>query len=158
QAREVPRGQPGRGGRHADPGRARGGRPALPAWCRLRRALPRGLDEDAGHRRRRAVRRSTLTAPGALSERTSGMAFLETRRLVIAGTLANSYLAILGLDRALIAMPAWQKTGPLAWAAFSRHADNGPVALILYPTLGFAGLVLVVLAAIGFTRDGRRPR
>lgn len=86
------------------------------------------------------------------------MASSRTRRLLIAATIMNSYLAILGLDRALVAMPAWQDAGPEAWAAFSNHADNGDTALILYPALAFAGLVLTILAAASHHRDGRQPR
>ena len=64
-----------------------------------------------------------------------------TATLVVAATAVNSYLAVVGLDRAFVAMPAWQKAGSLTWAEFSRYADNGPVALILYPALAFGGFL-----------------
>lgn len=83
---------------------------------------------------------------------------LSTAALVLAATAVNSYLAIVGLDRALVAMPAWQKAGPLTWAEFSRYADNGPVALVLYPALAFGGLLLAAAAAVSHHRDKGHPR
>lgn len=32
-------------------------------------------------------------------------------------------------------MPAWQQAGPLARAAFSRHAGNGSTAMVVYSAL-----------------------
>jgi hypothetical protein len=63
-----------------------------------------------------------------------------------------------GLGRALIEMPAWQQTGPLGWAAFSRYADLGSTAMIMDPTVAFGSLLISALALISFYRDGRQPR
>ena len=68
------------------------------------------------------------------------MASAGTRGLVIAATLVGSILAGTNVNRAVVEMPAWQQTGPLGWAAFSRHADLGRRAAILYPGSAFAGL------------------
>ncbi len=79
-----------------------------------------------------------------------------TRRtwwLVIAATLVNSFLAAGNVNRAIVDMPAWQQTGPLAWAAFSRHADLATTAMILYPFEAFVGTLLSIAAAISFRRD-----
>lgn len=73
--------------------------------------------------------------------------------LVIAATLVNSFLAAGNVNRALIEMPAWQQTGPLAWATFSRHADLATTAMILYPLEAFAGTLLSIAAAVSFRRD-----
>lgn len=73
--------------------------------------------------------------------------------LVIAATLINSFLAAGNVNRGLIEMPARQQTGPLAWAAFSRHADLATTAMILYPTEAFAGTLLSIAAAVSFRRD-----
>ncbi|MQA17188.1 MAG: hypothetical protein GEV09_24580 [Pseudonocardiaceae bacterium] len=81
-----------------------------------------------------------------------------TAALVLAATAVNSYLAVVGLDRVLVAMPAWQKAGPLTWAEFSRYADNGPVALVLYPALAFGGLLLTTASAVSHHRDKLHPR
>ena len=69
-----------------------------------------------------------------------------------------------GMDRALIEMPAWQHVGPLAWAAFSRWADNGTTGLILYPFEKIGGTLFSIAAAIIFflnrqrlPRDGALP-
>jgi hypothetical protein len=80
-----------------------------------------------------------------------------TRRLVIAATLVESILAGGNVNRALIDMPAWQRTGSLSWSAFSRNADLGPVGRILYPLEGIAGAILSVAAALSFRRDGGTP-
>ena len=55
-----------------------------------------------------------------------------------------------GMDRALIEMPAWQHVGALAWAAFSRWADNGTAGLFLYPFEKIGGTVFSIAAAIIF--------
>ena len=46
------------------------------------------------------------------------MATAATRRLVVAATLVDSILAGTNVNRSVVEMPAWQRTGPLAWAAF----------------------------------------
>ena len=43
---------------------------------------------------------------------------LLTFALVFSGVLAGS-----SIDRAIVAMPAWQIVGATAWADFSRHAE-----------------------------------
>ncbi len=86
------------------------------------------------------------------------MASKRTRNLVLAATLVESMLAGTNLNRALVEMPAWQQTGPLGWAAFSRHADLALRATLLYPLSAFAGLMLSTLAAISYYDDGSEPR
>ncbi len=81
-----------------------------------------------------------------------------TVRLAILATLVHSILAGMNVNRALVEMPAWQQTGPLAWAAFSRHADLARNGAILYPLDAFAGVILSLAAVVGFRRDGSRPR
>ena len=81
-----------------------------------------------------------------------------TRNLVIAATLVNSILAGLNVNRALVEMPAWQQTGPLAWAAFSKNADLAPTGLILYAVSAFAGALLSIAAVISFHKEWRRGR
>src|SRR5258708_21580582 len=86
------------------------------------------------------------------------MASQMTRSLATAATLIHSFTGAAGVSRALIEMPAWQKTGPLSWAAFSRHADLGPVGNVLYPLIGFAGAFLSIGGAISFHRDPTAPK
>jgi hypothetical protein len=82
---------------------------------------------------------------------------LVTRTLLIAATLVSGWLAGGNVDRALMAMPAWQAVGAVAWAEFSRHADLGN-GLFLYPLEAFGGALLTLAAAIGvhFERYARR--
>jgi hypothetical protein len=54
-----------------------------------------------------------------------------TRRIVVAATLVDCILAGANVNRAVVEMPAWQRTGPVAWAAFSRHADLTRPAAVL---------------------------
>ncbi len=81
-----------------------------------------------------------------------------TRRLVFASTLANSFLYGMNINRAIVDMHAWQQTGPLAWAAFSRHADLAPRAALLYPGSAFAGVILSAAAALSLRHDRGAPR
>ena len=81
-----------------------------------------------------------------------------TRRLLIAATLVNGLLASGNINRGLVDMPAWRQVGVLAWAAFSRQADLGPRAMIVYPGVAFAGMILSVVAAVLFWRDHAAPR
>jgi hypothetical protein len=69
-----------------------------------------------------------------------------TRALMIAATLVSGWLAGGNIDRAFVAMPAWQEVGAVAWAEFSRHADLGN-GLILYPLEAIGGAILTVSAA-----------
>src|SRR5437879_13477607 len=80
-----------------------------------------------------------------------------TRRLVVGATLLQSVVAGVNANRALVEMPAWQRTGPLGWAAFSRHADLARRAAVLYPASAFAGLFLSVAAVVGHRRDRSAP-
>jgi hypothetical protein len=65
------------------------------------------------------------------------------RWLLIGATLLTGFLAGGDLNRAFVAMPAWQHVGAAAWAAFSRNADlaNG---LFLYPVEAIGGALLIV--------------
>ncbi len=81
-----------------------------------------------------------------------------TVRLAILATLVDSILAGMNVNRALVEMPAWQETGPLAWAAYSRHADLSRIGAILYPLNAFAGAILSTAAVIRFRRDGSTPK
>ncbi len=80
-----------------------------------------------------------------------------TWRLAILATLVNSILAGMNVNRALVEMPAWQQTGPLGWAEFSRHADLARNGAILYPLCAFAGTILSIAAFTRFYPDGNKP-
>jgi len=54
-------------------------------------------------------------------------------------------------------MPAWQQTGLIAWAAFSRDADLTFPALVIYPLEAFTGTVLSLATVVSFRRDGAQP-
>ena len=81
-----------------------------------------------------------------------------TRGLTVATTLATGMLANGLIHRGAIEMLAWQRTGPLAWAAFSRNADLSFPALIVYPLEAFSGAILSIAVAISLRRDGGEPR
>lgn len=81
-----------------------------------------------------------------------------TRRLVIGATLSTSFLESGIVNRGLVEMPAWQHTGPVAWAAFSMNADHAFPAIIVYPLEAFTGAILCIAAVISFRRDGSHPR
>ncbi len=85
------------------------------------------------------------------------MASRGTVRLTILATLVNSILAGMNVNRAVVEMPAWQQTGPLGWAAFSRHADLARNGAILYPVNAFVGTIVSIAAVISFRRDGKKP-
>jgi len=70
----------------------------------------------------------------------------------------DSLLAGGNVNRALIDMPAWQKTGPLAWAGFGRHADLSRRAMALYPLEAFSGVILSIAAVLSFRRDATSSR
>jgi hypothetical protein len=76
----------------------------------------------------------------------------RTRALLIAATVLSGLLAGGNLDRAIVAMPAWQQVGAPAWAEFSRHADLGN-GLILYPLEAIGALLLILLATVSLYRD-----
>jgi len=79
-------------------------------------------------------------------------------KILIAATFIDGILASGNINRAFIDMPAWAQVGPIGWATFSRHADLGPAAIILYPFEAFAGMILSVAAAILFYRARVKPR
>jgi hypothetical protein len=78
--------------------------------------------------------------------------FILLLAILFSGTLAGG-----NIDRTFVAMPAWQLTGAMTWADFSRHADLGN-GLILYPLEAIGSGLLTLIAAIGFHRDGTAPR
>lgn len=71
--------------------------------------------------------------------------------------MLTGFLAGADLDRALVAMPAWQRVGAIEWAMFSRHADlaNG---LILYPFEAIGGVLLMIGAIASFRAAGNGQR
>lgn len=79
------------------------------------------------------------------------------RLLLILSTFVSGLLAGGNIDRAFVAMPAWQQIGATSWAEFSRHADLGN-GLILYPAEAFGGALLTLAAAIMFHFDRSVPR
>ena len=76
----------------------------------------------------------------------------RTRALLIAATVLSGLLAGGNVDRAIVAMPAWEKVGASAWAAFSRHADLGN-GLVLYPLEAIGAFLLILLAAVSLYLD-----
>jgi hypothetical protein len=80
-----------------------------------------------------------------------------TRYLLATAALFGGLLAGLNVDRAIVAMPAWQHVGAEAWADFSRHADLGN-GLFLYPLEAIASFALTLSAALCFHFDRRAPR
>jgi hypothetical protein len=75
-----------------------------------------------------------------------------TRLLLIAAASVSGLLAGGNIDRAFVAMPAWQHVGATSWAEFSRHADleNG---LWLYPIEAFGGAFLTLAADASYYFD-----
>src|SRR5438128_1567986 len=76
---------------------------------------------------------------------------------LFAATLLSGLLAGADLDRALVAMPAWQTAWPEAWAVFSRHADLGN-GLLLYPLEAIGGALLVTAAIVACYLGRREER
>lgn len=85
------------------------------------------------------------------------MASATTRWLLVAATLFGGVLAGGNIDRAFVAMPAWEQVGAQGWAEFSRHADLGN-GLLLYPIEAIGGALLVLAAAISFRFERTPPR
>jgi hypothetical protein len=85
------------------------------------------------------------------------MASVTTRTFLIFATLVSGLLAGGNVDRAFVAMPAWQQVGAITWAEFSRHADLGN-GLILYPIEAIGGALLTIAAAMIVHFDGNAPR
>lgn len=79
------------------------------------------------------------------------------RLLLILSTFVSGLLAGGNIDRAFVAMPAWQQVGAPSWAAFSRHADLGN-GLVLYPVEAVGGALLTLAAAIMIHFDRNAPR
>jgi len=84
------------------------------------------------------------------------MASATTRGLLIAAAVFGGVLAGGNIDRALVAMPAWERVGTQGWAEFSRYADLGN-GLFLYPIEAIGGALLVLAAAISFHFDRTAP-
>jgi hypothetical protein len=59
------------------------------------------------------------------------MTVQRTSNLLVAATFIGGLLAGGNVDRAFVAMPAWEHVGAIAWGQFSRHADLGN-RLVLY--------------------------
>jgi hypothetical protein len=78
----------------------------------------------------------------------------RTQYLLLAATLLSGLLAGGNVDRAIVAMPAWEHVGALAWAQFSQRADLGN-GIVLYP-LEAIGAFLLIIAAI-FSSLADRP-
>jgi hypothetical protein len=76
-----------------------------------------------------------------------------TRQLIIAVMLVNGLLSSGNGNRNLVDMLAWRHIGPVAWAAFSRQADLGWLAMVVYPDEAFGGMILSVAAATMFWRN-----
>lgn len=77
--------------------------------------------------------------------------------LLIFAMFASGLLAGGNVNRAVVAMPAWDQVGAETWAAFSRHADLGN-GLFLYPLEAIGGAVLTITAAIAIHFDRSAPR
>ena len=71
----------------------------------------------------------------------------RTLYLLIAATVLSGLLAGGNIDRAIVAMPAWEQVGASAWAEFSRHADLG-TRLVLYPLEAIGALLLILATAV----------
>jgi hypothetical protein len=81
----------------------------------------------------------------------------RTRILLILAIFISGLLAGGNIDRAFVAMPAWEEVGASAWAEFSRYADLGN-GLIFYPLEASGGAVLTIAAAISLHFDRTVPR
>jgi hypothetical protein len=76
----------------------------------------------------------------------------RTRFLLAAATVLSGLLAGGNVDRAIVAMPAWEMVGAPAWAEFSRRADlvNG---LVLYPLEAIGAFLLILATAVSLHVD-----
>jgi hypothetical protein len=79
-----------------------------------------------------------------------------SRGLVVASAVMGGLMGGL-VDRALVATPAWNHLGVLAWADYSRHADLGN-GLTVYPIVYIGWTVLAVAAAVSCWLDRNAPR
>lgn len=90
---------------------------------------------------------------------------MRTRALVIVtlhvdadhGLLVVAAFGGATIDRAVVASPAWQRLGPAAWAAYSRHADLGN-GRIVYAIYGIGLAAFAIAAAISYRFDRHPPR
>ncbi len=80
------------------------------------------------------------------------MVSLRTKILLAAANLFGGLMAGMNIDRAIVAMPAWQQVGSLAWAVFSQKADLGN-GLFLYPFEAIAGVLLNIGAILSYRFD-----
>jgi hypothetical protein len=85
------------------------------------------------------------------------MLSIATRILLVLAAFLAGLLAGGDIDRAFVAMPAWQEVGAVAWAEFSRHADLGN-GVLLYPFEAFGSTLLTLVAALCFHFDRSAPR
>ena len=85
------------------------------------------------------------------------MLSIATRILLVLAAFLSGLLAGGDIDRAFVAMPAWQEVGAVAWAEFSRHADLGN-GLLLYPFEAFGNTLLTLAAALCFHSDRSASR
>ncbi|KAA6462975.1 hypothetical protein DYQ86_06470 [Acidobacteria bacterium AB60] len=71
---------------------------------------------------------------------------VQVTSVIVTGLLTGG-----NVDRALIARPAWNRVGLVAWADYTRHADlaNGRY---FYPALALSATVLCVAAAVLWRR------
>lgn len=76
----------------------------------------------------------------------------RTRALFVAATMLSGLLAGGNVDRAIVAMPAWDQVGTSAWAEFSRHADLGN-GLVLYPLEAIGAFLLIVFTTVSLYFD-----
>ena len=88
------------------------------------------------------------------------MASTRTVSALLGATFLTGLIAGGGVDRAFVAMPAWNQVGSLAWATCSRNADLGH-GLVLYPleAIGSAGLAFAAAVSSAFddARQGIKP-
>ena len=76
----------------------------------------------------------------------------RTRALLVSATVLIGLLAGVDVDRAIVAMPAWERVGAAAWAEFSRRADLGN-GLVLYPLEAVGAFVLMLLTIVSLRVD-----
>jgi hypothetical protein len=80
------------------------------------------------------------------------MTFSIAKGLTVGATLFGGMLAGVTANRALVQLPAWERTGLTAWASFTRAESLG-LGAIFYPAIGFAALLFTVAAAIASRFD-----
>jgi hypothetical protein len=95
-----------------------------------------------------------LPLPVNITPKTSGGLnnVFKAKILLVAATWFGGLMAGMNVDRAIVAMPAWQQVGSLAWATFSQKADLGN-GLFLYPFEAIGGALLNIGAVISYRFD-----